>query len=364
MKPKICFIASADSIHSYKWIKYFAALNYEILWISAVKTAFDIPNGVRFHELPMATIVDGVKSIFVFRSLIKDFCPDFLHLHYIGRQGLLVLFSGACRCVATVWGSDILGIKKSYFKRWVVSKVLKKTSAVTCDAFHMKNEILKFGVPGSKIKIIMFGIDLFKFKKVRRQNNSTLLFTKKNVKNLISLRSFESVYDLKTLLDAMPLVLEKHPNTRLTLVGSGSQKQILEKRLQDLGISELVHFVGAVENTKIPEVLSKADIYISTALSDAGIAASTAEAMACELPVVVSDSGENSLWIENGKNGLIFPVQKPGLLAECLNDLLGDERKAKKLGKEGRKTIKNRNCFHREMKAVAALYDQLSKNEI
>ena len=41
----------------------------------------------------------------------------------------------------------------------------------------------------------------------------------------------------------------------------------------------------------------ESDIYVSTSLSDGGLAASTAEAMACELPVIITNFGVNSKWI-------------------------------------------------------------------
>lgn len=53
------------------------------------------------------------------------------------------------------------------------------------------------------------------------------------------------------------------------------------------------------------------DVYVSTSLSDAEIPTSTAEAMACGLPVIVTDAADNKKWIDNGVNGFVVPAKDP-----------------------------------------------------
>jgi glycosyltransferase involved in cell wall biosynthesis len=60
-----------------------------------------------------------------------------------------------------------------------------------------------------------------------------------------------------------------------------------------LNVDDFVQFLGRIPHEAMPDLLTQADIYVSTSLSDAGISASTAEAMACGLPVIVTDTGEN-----------------------------------------------------------------------
>ena len=57
------------------------------------------------------------------------------------------------------------------------------------------------------------------------------------------------------------------------------------------------------------EFYNEIDIYVSTALSDGGLAASIAEAMAFERLVIVSDNSDNKLWVKNKKNGFLFELQ-------------------------------------------------------
>ena len=73
-----------------------------------------------------------------------------------------------------------------------------------------------------------------------------------------------------------------------------------------LSLSKKVKFIGRYDYESLPQLLNNHDLFISTSLSDAGIASSIAEAMACQKIVIVSDSGENKLWISNDVNGFLF----------------------------------------------------------
>ena len=51
---------------------------------------------------------------------------------------------------------------------------------------------------------------------------------------------------------------------------------------------------------------NKIDIYISTSLSDGGLASSIAEAMSFERLIIISNNSDNKIWIKNNINGFLF----------------------------------------------------------
>lgn len=170
------------------------------------------------------------------------------------------------------------------------------------------------------------------------------------------MRNFEPVYDIETLLRAVPAVLKSNPRTMFLLGGRGSQKEYLENLSEELGIKNSVVFLGFIPNTDLPNYLRCANVYVSTSLSDAGIASSTAEAMACEIPVVVTDSGENSLWIKDGEDGYLVPVKNSALLAEKIIFLLDHPEEQKRIGQNGRKVIEEKDDYWNEMEKMNTLY--------
>jgi len=352
---KICFLAAADSIHSHKWINYFSDLGHDIVWISLVPSSIKVQDNIEFYEMK-GNILSSLRNV---RKLVLTVNPDVVHVHYLGYYALLGIFSGSKSIVSTAWGSDVIEGKKSFLKRQILSRILKKSNIVTCDAYHMRNEILKFHISTNKIHIINFGIDTLRFSKQKKDPKPLQSFGVSDEVSIISLRNFEIVYDIKTLLYAAEIILNKNYNVRFILIGRGELGSELKKLAHKLKIENSICFTGFVDNKFLPKILSSADIYVSTSLSDAGIAASTAEAMACETPVVVTNSGENDRWIDNGKSGYLVPVSQPILLSECLIDLIENKELREQVGRAGRGIMVENNDGLIEMEKMHSLYLEL-----
>jgi glycosyltransferase involved in cell wall biosynthesis len=154
-------------------------------------------------------------------------------------------------------------------------------------------------------------------------------------------------------------VLKEIPESKFVIAGEGLEQRRLKDLAESLDISNSVKFVGFIPNDELPEYLNTMDVYVSTSLSDAGIAASTAEAMACGLPVIVTDVADNIDWVEDGDNGFVIPVKNPKVLAEKIIYLLKNENIRKKFGKSGRKIIEERNNYYKEMEKMENIYEKL-----
>jgi glycosyltransferase involved in cell wall biosynthesis len=305
-------------------------------------------------------LINSVPMMLQIKRLVKNINPDIIHAHYIMETTLLGAASGFHPFVVTPWGSDVLiATRKSRMSGWVTKYVLKKADLITCDAEHIKEPLTKLGAEPQKIKLIYFGTDTRKFnpgqgdEKLREELGILASPT------IISLRRFEPVYDVESLITAVPLVLREVPKAKFLLVEKGSQEAELKKLAKSLGVSDSVKFVGWVPEDELPRYLALADIYVSTSLSDAGLASSTAEAMACGLPVIITNFGDNKKWVEDGVNGFIIPLKAPQVLAAKIIYLLKDKETRKRFGKINRGIIVERNNREKEMEKVAKLYEEL-----
>ena len=263
--------------------------------------------------------------------------------------------------MSTPWGSDVIFGGKSLLKRPLIKAILRKSTLVTCDALHMLEKVKQLGIPGEKIRIVNFGIDTERFSPGKPDQEFRRRYDLVSAPVVVSLRNFEEVYDISSLLKAIPLVLRKHPEARFVIVGKGPLESQLKREATSLGIDHAVRFLGFIPNDRMPGVLCDLDIYVSTSLSDAGIAASTAEAMACGLPVVITDSGENGRWVTDGVNGFLVPVSRPDALAEKINLLIEDGGLRLRMGSAGREKIRADNDYKAEMRKMKSLYSTLVK---
>jgi glycosyltransferase involved in cell wall biosynthesis len=129
----------------------------------------------------------------------------------------------------------------------------------------------------------------------------------------------------------------------------------LKNIAKNLKVTDNVKFVGVIPHEELANYLTMSDVYVSTSLSDGGIALSTLEAMSCESAIVVTDVANNSKWIKDGENGFLIPVKNPDKLAEKVNYLIEHKEIGKKFGEISRIIVKEKQNYEKEMEKAEKL---------
>ena len=241
----------------------------------------------------------------------------------------------------------------------MVSHALRRADCVTCDAEHMVAELVALSAREDRVSVINFGVDTDLFRPGSGDDSLRQTIGLADGPVVVSLRSLTALYDVRTLMRVVPLVVEKVPGAMFVVAGDGEERPRLKKLFSSLGVVEHVRFIGQIPNKELPRYLNLSDVYVSTALSDAGLAASTAEAMACGLPAVVTHFGDNGEWVQDGVNGYLFPPGDAEALASRLVDLLCDTGKRRRFGDAGRKVIVERNNYEVQMGKMERIYVEL-----
>jgi L-malate glycosyltransferase len=225
---------------------------------------------------------------------------------------------------------------------------------------HMKEVMKKeFNVDADKIKLINFGTDIIKFCPKPKTNTIRKLLNLNDVPIVISTRWLSSLYDIETLIRAIPIIKKEISNVHFIIGGEGPEERNLKNLSITLGVEDNITFTGFIQNDELPLYLTESDIYVSTSLSDAGLAASTAEAMACGLPVVITDFGNNNQWVSNGEGGFLFPLHDYQALALHIINLLKNEELMKKCGERNHNLILEHNNYFKTMKEVEEMCQKL-----
>lgn len=352
---KLLYLAGANSIHSYRWINYFVRAGHEIIWISFAPAIAPIDPKIRYYEFRsrLPRPFDAFMLMRPIRRIIHAETPDLMHAHSAGLYGFVACLVGFHPFLLTAWGSDVLVNPRKFMTRFIVKKILAVADLITSDGDNTTTAMIRLGAKPGKIQRILFGTDTEKFK----PRPST---EKTGAPRIISLRSLEPLYDIEALLRAARIVLGPIPYAEFVIAGDGSERSRLEALAKELGIAEQTRFIGKLSGDEIPRALAETDIYVSTALSDSGLASSTAEAMASGLPVVVTDSGDNKKWIEENKGGFVVPCRDPEALAQKIIFLLTHEKERYQFGAYNRHIIEQRNNYSREMAKMDMLYRQFA----
>jgi glycosyltransferase involved in cell wall biosynthesis len=106
-------------------------------------------------------------------------------------------------------------------------------------------------------------------------------------------------------IDAMSEIIKKYPKTGLIIVGAGPEKKNLEFRILNLKLNNNIKIVGWQKDPR--PYYKGADIFILTSWYE-GWGMSVIEAMRYGAAVVMSDVGLARDLVEDGKSGLIVPV--------------------------------------------------------
>ncbi len=344
---KLLFLSDARSFHTKRWVDYFVNRGYETYLFSLEKS-----QGTKAYEIFISpkTEYPFLKYLLALpqlKKIIKEIEPNLVNAHFISNYGFLGALSKRKPLVVSAWGSDVLiSSKKTFFHRTRTKYVLSKADLVTCDGMNIFQELNDLGVGKDKIVLAPMGVEqkLLKERKDYLKDKEEII--------ILSIRSLEPVYDLKTLIKAIPLVVyQSHKNIKFWIIGEGSQKEELVKLSLDLGIEKNIEFKGYVSREELENCLQKADIYISTSLSDS-TSVSLLEAMASGLLPVVSDIPGNREWIEEGKNGFIFPAGDYQALAQKIVWMMNDFKNIEKLQMENQKIIKERALWEENMKMI------------
>jgi glycosyltransferase involved in cell wall biosynthesis len=120
------------------------------------------------------------------------------------------------------------------------------------------------------------------------------------------------------VIRALPGIAGAH----LLLVGMGEERGRLCDIAMRLGAAERVHFLGSLDHTLLPVVLSAADAMVLPSSSE-GLANAWVEALACGCPLVVTDAGGARELLTSAEAGCIV-ARDPAAIADAVNALLAD----------------------------------------
>lgn len=146
-------------------------------------------------------------------------------------------------------------------------------------------------------------------------------------------------------------------DVQFLLVGTGDFRKELEDIIEREGLEDMVMFAGRVPNEELPDYYAATDVFVLPSVSRLeafGIVA--LEAMASEVPVIVSDiPGVRDVIVE-GKNGLLTEPMNSEDLAGKIRTLLENPDMAERMGKNGRKRVLERFTWGQVAKDIEYVY--------
>lgn len=290
-----------------------------------------------------------------------------IHAHWLIPQGIvggLFNFSFKIPHVATVHGTDLHLLKENRLLILLCRFIVRHSDIVTVNSNFMKRQVISL-VPDSKdkIRVIPMGIEPEKF-----QSGFFIDFKKKFGAGHLIL-SVGRLIDWKGtifLIEAMPDILLHYPDTKLFIIGSGPEKEMLVHRTNSLGLEKNILFFGRVSNEDLASHYHSADVFVLPSINISGkteaLGVVLLEAMASGCPVVGSNVGGIPDIITDGENGFLVPEQNPKALAEAIIRILSNETLKDKFRKNGLKRIQESFSRNKISECFSMVYDLVLRN--
>lgn len=159
------------------------------------------------------------------------------------------------------------------------------------------------------------------------------------------------------LINAVANLRQRGLNVHLKIAGEDEQggtgyRKVIEKLICDHSLTDCVELLGAISESQIRQHLEDAHVFALASLNE-GISVAVMEAMAMEIPVVVTEVGGMAELIDNGINGILIQPNAPEAMADAIADVLQNSKLAMHLSQMSRKKIASEFHERRSAEAIA-----------
>ena len=281
--------------------------------------------------------------------------PDLIHAGPVHGGAFLSALKGGFPLVTMSWGSDILLEATRGWKRRAATYALERSDVFICDCETVKTAAVQLGVSEKRVVQFPWGVDLDKFHPISSQNGHKDTSLDEDFV-LLSTRALEPLYGVDVIVEAFIKAARGEPTLKLVIIGDGSQREDLRRRLLDAGLCDRAAFKGHVSHEELPAYYQKSDLYVSASHSD-GSSVSLLEAMASGLPALVSDIPGNKEWINPGENGWLFKDSEAGSLADGMVSAVRSKSELATLGASGRRLAESRADWGKNKQLLEGAYE-------
>ena len=210
-------------------------------------------------------------------------------------------------------------------KQHVHLKALKTPAdlvIMTDDGTKGLETLKRLGNPSKNIKFWKNGLDLFdseythNFRCIKEE-----LGISPDVKMLLTVSRLEGWKRVDRAISALKEIVEQNRKVKLVIVGDGSDRERLERIVEENSLSSFVYFAGAIAHEDVYNYMYSADVFLS--LYDmSNVGNPLLEALTLGKCIVTLNVGDTNTVIRNNENGILLELSELNKLPEVILQLL------------------------------------------
>ena len=219
---------------------------------------------------------------------------------------------------------------------------INKSNLIITPSQHLKTFINKIGVD-NKILVINNGVTIQETNNKVFQNSIIQLLV---VSRLVTQKNIDSIIKAVKVMENEGIILN--------IVGDGSEINNLKNLVENYELEEKVNFIGKIENAKLNEYLSNADIFVQASNYE-GLPHSILEAINYEIPILSTEVGGCSVLLNKGERGYIIPlpISETGI-SDGIRTIINNKKEAMSKAKVAKEFLNQQHNFNMN----AAIYHE------
>lgn len=236
-------------------------------------------------------------------------------------------------------------------------EVFRDADKVITVSDSLRQLALSIGLAEARGQVVGNGVDADRFMPVPRAAARQRFGLSDTARVLITVGGLVERKGFHRVIACLPALLEKHPELHYLIVGGpcpeGDMTQALKDQVAQLGLTERVHFLGAIPPDDLKWPLSAADVFVLSTRNE-GWANVILEAMACGLPVVASDVGGNREVVCREDLGEIVLFDDKSALIDSLDHTL-----SRQWDKQAIRAYAEANSWDTRVSVLVKLFQQI-----
>jgi L-malate glycosyltransferase len=345
-----------------------AARGHEVHFISyAVPIRLSgVSERISFHEVEVAayplfdhppyTLALATKML----EVAEEASLDLLHVHYAiphSVSALLARLMAAPRrlpFITTLHGTDItlVGSDRSYLP--ITRFSIEQSDGVTAISNYLRDRTVREFEIRRPIEVIPNFVNCDLYQRAADQSLRAR-WARNGDPILMHLSNFRPVKRITDAIEIFALVREKIP-AKLVMVGDGPDRGAAEYLVRKKRLSKDVFFLG--KQDRVHEILGVADLFLLPSDSESfGLAA--LEAMACEVPVLVTNVGGLPEVVTHGIDGFLFEPRDVESAVRYALDILTRPDRGRAMGEMARANARRRYCSNDIIPLYEAYYEKV-----
>ncbi len=292
-------------------------------------------------------------------DLLEQWKPDLVHVYY-GHKAVKyrrMLEASGVPWLVSFHGVDVVKFidDPEYVKG--LQLVFQQAKVVLARSESLLERLSELGCPADKLRLNRTPVPLHAIEFKQRSAPADGKWRLLQACRLIPKKG------LFTVLKALPKVIERWPDLKYILCGSGPDEQRFRDEVKRAGLEDNVEVLGWMSQDELKQEFAKAHLFLHpselTETEDQeGVPNAMLEAMAAGLPVVATRHGGIPEAVSSGKDGLLVAEKDFEALAQAILKLTGDEELLAEYSSQAKISVEQRFGFDQQIAAMEACYQE------